>query len=81
MHTPASARMASAPCAAASSMQLSRRWGLRSKEAFGERSSQALFGIVQGSTYEDLEEAAINYGPIPIFVLLFCAALARASAK
>ena len=45
------------PCerdAAASSMQLSRRWGLRSKEAFGERSSQALFGIVQGSTYEDL---------------------------
>ena len=33
------------PCerdAAASSMQLSRRWGLRSKEAFGERSSQAL---------------------------------------
>ena len=45
------------PCerdAAASSMQLSRRWGLRSKEAFGERASQALFGIVQGSTYEDL---------------------------
>ncbi|WP_430430241.1 tRNA guanosine(34) transglycosylase Tgt [Oceanicaulis sp.] len=45
------------PCekdAAASSMQLSRRWGLRSKQAFGERSGQALFGIVQGSTYEDL---------------------------
>jgi queuine tRNA-ribosyltransferase len=45
------------PCerdAAASSMLLSRRWGLRSKEAFGERSTQALFGIVQGSTYEDL---------------------------
>lgn len=45
------------PCerdAAASSMQLSRRWGLRSKDAFGERSDQALFGIVQGSTYEDL---------------------------
>ena len=45
------------PCekdAAASSMQLSRRWGKRSKEAFGERSGQALFGIVQGSTYEDL---------------------------
>ena len=45
------------PCerdAAASSMQLSRRWGKRSKEAFGERASQALFGIVQGSTYEDL---------------------------
>ena len=35
-------------------MQLSRRWGKRSKEAFGERSGQALFGIVQGSTYEDL---------------------------
>ena len=31
-----------------------RRWGLRSKEAFGERSTQALFGIVQGSTYKDL---------------------------
>ena len=45
------------PCekdAAASSMQLSRRWGLRSKQAFGERTGQALFGIVQGSTYEDL---------------------------
>ena len=45
------------PCerdAAGSSMQLSRRWGLRSKQAFGERSGQALFGIVQGSTYEDL---------------------------
>jgi queuine tRNA-ribosyltransferase len=34
---------------AASSMELSRALGARSKEAFGERSGQALFGIVQGA--------------------------------
>ncbi len=39
---------------AARSMELSVRWGARSKAAFGERQSQALFGIVQGSVYEDL---------------------------
>ncbi|MFP4518722.1 MAG: tRNA guanosine(34) transglycosylase Tgt [Oceanicaulis sp.] len=39
---------------AASSMQLSLRWGARSKAAFGNRRDQALFGIVQGSTFEDL---------------------------
>ena len=41
---------------AASSLQLSLRWGARSKAAFGERPDQALFGIVQGSTYEDLRK-------------------------
>ncbi|HRD27872.1 MAG TPA: tRNA guanosine(34) transglycosylase Tgt [Caulobacter sp.] len=35
-------------------MELSARWGARSKAAFGERDSQALFGIQQGSTFETL---------------------------
>lgn len=35
-------------------MQLSARWGKRSKDAFGTRDSQALFGIQQGSTFEHL---------------------------
>ncbi|TRO95159.1 tRNA guanosine(34) transglycosylase Tgt [Glycocaulis profundi] len=51
---------------AARSMELSVRWGARSKAAFGERQSQALFGIVQGSVYEDLRrqsaEALIETG-------------------
>ncbi len=45
------------PCTqdeAARSMALSLKWGAASKAAFGERSSQALFGIVQGSNYESL---------------------------
>ena len=49
------------PCerdAAAQSMELSIRWGQRSKAAFGERESQILFGIVQGSTYPDLRQAS-----------------------
>ncbi|WP_203292192.1 tRNA guanosine(34) transglycosylase Tgt [Maricaulis parjimensis] len=36
------------------SMELSIRWGQRSKAAFGTRDSQALFGIVQGSVFESL---------------------------
>ena len=36
------------------SMELSIRWGQRSKTAFGSRDSQALFGIVQGSVFENL---------------------------
>ncbi len=36
------------------SMELSLRWGRRSKAAFGQREDQALFGIVQGSVFEDL---------------------------
>ncbi len=35
-------------------MALSARWGARSKAAFGERETQALFGIQQGSTFEHL---------------------------
>ena len=45
------------PCAkdqAEASMQLSLRWAERSRKAFGTRPGQALFGIVQGSTHEDL---------------------------
>jgi queuine tRNA-ribosyltransferase len=40
--------------AAAASMRLSLDWGRRSKDAFGDRSGQALFAIVQGSTFGDL---------------------------
>lgn len=43
---------------AAASMHLSTRWAKRSKDAFlaqpHRKEGQALFGIVQGSTYEDL---------------------------
>jgi queuine tRNA-ribosyltransferase len=47
------------PCSfieAKKSMDLSMRWASRSKEAFGEQESKALFGIVQGSTFEHLRE-------------------------
>ncbi len=39
---------------AAKSMRMSLRWAQRCKTAFGERQSQSLFGIVQGSVFEDL---------------------------
>ena len=39
---------------AAGSMALSMRWAARSREAFGARPGHALFGIQQGSTFEDL---------------------------
>ena len=39
---------------AAEALRLSARWGARCKTAFGERESQALFGIQQGSTFEHL---------------------------
>jgi len=42
------------PMAARSAMERSARWGARSRTAFGERETQALFGIQQGSTFEDL---------------------------
>ena len=42
------------PARAREAMELSARWGLRCKTAFGERPVQALFGIQQGSTFEDL---------------------------
>jgi len=41
---------------AARAMRLSARWGERSKTYFGQRDRQALFGIVQGSTYPDLRK-------------------------
>ena len=39
---------------AAKSMRMSLRWAQRCKDAFGERERQSLFGIVQGSVFEDL---------------------------
>lgn len=51
---------------AGKSMELSVRWGARSKAAFGAREDQALFGIVQGSIFEDLRresaEALVDEG-------------------
>lgn len=41
-------------------LQLSARWGLRSKQAFGERDTQALFGIQQGSTFESLRRESTD---------------------
>jgi queuine tRNA-ribosyltransferase len=40
--------------AARAAMELSIRWGARSKAAFGARDAQMLFGIQQGSTFEHL---------------------------
>ena len=37
-------------------MELSARWGQRSKAAFGTRDTQALFGIQQGSTFQNLRQ-------------------------
>ncbi len=45
---------------AESSMELSMRWALRSAEAFGAQADHALFGIVQGSTYEDLRRRSVD---------------------
>ncbi len=42
--------------AAAESMHLSMRWAARSKVGFQERDGYALFGISQGSVFEDLRE-------------------------
>ncbi len=41
---------------ARAAMELSARWGERSKAAFGERPAQALFGIQQGSTFRALRK-------------------------
>lgn len=41
---------------AADSLRMSLRWADRSKVQFGDRPKQALFGIMQGSTYKDLRE-------------------------
>ncbi len=41
-------------------LQLSARWGQRSKQAFGDRPTQALFGIQQGSTFEALRRESTD---------------------
>jgi queuine tRNA-ribosyltransferase len=45
---------------AKASMELSMRWARRSREAFGDRPGQALFGIMQGSVYPDLREESAS---------------------
>ncbi|MFZ5709179.1 MAG: tRNA guanosine(34) transglycosylase Tgt [Pseudomonadota bacterium] len=42
--------------AVAASMRLSMRWASRSREAFGDRPGQALFGIMQGGVTRELRE-------------------------
>ena len=47
------------PCSheeALRSLELSLDWGQRSLDAFGTRENQTLFGIIQGSNFEDLRE-------------------------
>ncbi len=44
---------------AASSMRLSMRWAERSRRAFVAREGHGLFGIVQGSTYDDLRAESV----------------------
>ena len=41
-------------------LELSARWGARSKAAFGMRDAQALFGIQQGSTFEHLRQESAD---------------------
>jgi queuine tRNA-ribosyltransferase len=45
---------------AAEALRLSARWGQRSKDAFGTRDTQALFGIQQGSTFESLRRESAD---------------------
>ncbi len=45
---------------AAEALRLSARWGARCREAFGERETQALFGIQQGSTFEPLRRESAD---------------------
>ena len=44
---------------AATSMRLSMRWAARSRAAFTPRPGHGLFGIVQGSTYDDLRAESV----------------------
>jgi queuine tRNA-ribosyltransferase len=48
------------PEQAAKSMRLSMKWAARSREAFKARDGYGLFGIVQGSTYEDLRHESVK---------------------
>jgi len=45
---------------AETSMELSMRWAMRSKQAFSGGPGQAIFGIVQGSVHEDLRARSIE---------------------
>ena len=45
---------------AKASMELSMRWAARSKQSFGQPFGKALFGIVQGSTFENLRIESAN---------------------
>ena len=45
---------------ARAAMELSARWGKRSKAAFGTRDAQVLFGIQQGSTFEALRRESAD---------------------
>lgn len=44
---------------AADSMRLSMRWAARSRQAFVTREGHGLFGIVQGSVFEDLRRESV----------------------
>jgi queuine tRNA-ribosyltransferase len=48
------------PSRAQKALELSARWGQRSKVAFGTRDQQALFGIQQGSTFEPLRRESTD---------------------
>ena len=45
---------------AAESMRLSMRWAARCRAAFRQRPGYGLFGIVQGSTFEDLRRESVD---------------------
>lgn len=45
---------------AADSMRLSMRWAVRSRDNFKPRDGYGIFGIVQGSIYEDLRLESVN---------------------
>src|SRR5437016_10071011 len=62
--------------AAERSLELTLRWAARSKAAHGDAPGQALFGIVQGGTHEDLRRRA----DIAIAAPAFRAAAARETA-
>jgi len=47
------------PEEAAKSMRLSMRWAARSREAFRPREGHGLFGIVQGSVYDELRAESV----------------------
>ena len=48
------------PKTAATSMRLSMRWAERSREAFGHKPGRALFGIQQGSVFDELRAESID---------------------